>query len=223
MPHVVTTSHLTHEAIAQFLERQHNYGYPGPLLLSPGRAIGLRLVPMERDLRFLWEEMPQQILDEQAQKVRDGLRAALIKWARHSGEGSDYTDNAPAQCLHPVGHWHEISNLFRNGVLARLLRERPRLKHLLVHNIDTLGADLDPALLGLHIARKACLTFEVITRRLEDRGGGVARVNGRPRILEGLALPREEDEFGLSYYNSMSTWIDIGKLLDVFGLAAADL
>ena len=41
-------------------------------------AIGLRLVPMARDLRFAWEEMPQQLLDEQAQKVRDSLRAALI-------------------------------------------------------------------------------------------------------------------------------------------------
>ena len=55
-----------------------NYGYPGPLLLSPGAVIGLRMVPMERDLRFAWEEMPQQMLDEQAQKVRESLHAALI-------------------------------------------------------------------------------------------------------------------------------------------------
>jgi len=52
------------------------------------------------------------------------------------------------------------------------------LKYLLLHNIDTLGADVDPALLGWHIRSGACLTFEVITRRLEDRGGGLARVNG---------------------------------------------
>jgi antitoxin component HigA of HigAB toxin-antitoxin module len=193
------------------------------VLLSPGRAIGLRLVPTERDLRFLWEEMPQQILDEQAQKVRDSLRAALIGWARHAGEASDYTDNVPAQCLHPVGHWYEISNLLRNGVLAKLLQERPRLKYLLAHNIDSLGADLDPALLGLHIRQGAALSFEVITRRLEDRGGGLARVNGRARIVEGLAMAREEDEFGLSYYNSLSTWIDVRKLLAIFGLTTADL
>ena len=56
--------------------RPRNYGYPGPLLLSPGRTIGLRLVPMVRDLRFAWEEMPQQLLDEQAQKVRESLHAA---------------------------------------------------------------------------------------------------------------------------------------------------
>src|ERR1035438_3998833 len=63
LPHIVTTSYLTHDAIAQHLARESNYHYPGTLLLSPGRIIGLRMVPMERDLRFAWEEMPQQMLD----------------------------------------------------------------------------------------------------------------------------------------------------------------
>ncbi len=223
LPHIVTTSYLTHAPIEDFLQQQNHYGYPGPLLLSPGRAIGLRMVPMERDLRFLWEEMPQQLLDEQAQKVRLSLHAALMAWAKQAGEGSDYTDNVPAQCLHPVGHWYEVSNLLRNGVLLRLLRERPNLRYLLVHNIDCLGVDLNPALLGLHMRQGACLSFEVITRRIEDRGGGLARVQGRPRILEGLAMPREEDEFALSYYNSLSTWIDLHQLFALFKLSANDL
>ena len=33
-----------------------------------------------------------------------------------------------------------------------------------------------------------------------------------------MALPHEEDEFKLSYYNSNTIWIDIDKLLAVFGL-----
>ena len=114
-------------------------------------------------------------------------------------------------------------NLFRNGVLTRLLAERPQLKYLLLHNIDTLGASVDPALLGLHIEKGACLTFEVIMRRLEDRGGGLARVNGRVRLVEGLAMPREEDEFALTYYNSNTCWIEIDKLLAAFGLNRSDL
>lgn len=223
LPHIITTSYLTHEPIATFLERRQNYGYPGSLRLSPGRAVGLRLIPMVRDLRFLWEETHQQALDEQQQKVRESLRGALIHWAETAGEGTDYTDNVPAQCLHAVGHWFEIPNLFRNGVLARLLEERPQLKHLLLHNIDTLGADADPALLGLHICQGACLSFEVITRRIDDRGGGLARINGKARLVEGLALPREEDEFALSYYNSMTTWIDLDRLLAAFQLRRADL
>ena len=214
VPHIVTTSYLTHQQIEQ---ARH------PAILSPGRAVGLRLIPTERDLRFAWEEMPQQLLDDQKQKVRDSLHAALIAWAKARGEANDYTDNLPHQCLHPVGHWYEMPNLFRNGVLGRLLAERPQLRWLMLHNIDTAGADLDPALLGLHMNLEACLTFEVMTRRIEDRGGGLARVNGRVRLVEGLAMPREEDEFTLSYYNTMTTWIDVDKLLAVFGLTRADL
>ena len=223
LAHVFSTSYLTHEPTAAFLARRGNYGYSGPLYLSPGRSVGLRMVPTIRDLRFAWEETAQQLLDEQQQKVRESLRAALINWARTAGAASDYTDNLPLQCLHPVGHWYEVPNLFRNGVLAQLLAERPQLRWLLLHNVDTLGADADPTLLGHHIESGACLTFEVISRRLEDRGGGLARVNGRPRLVEGLAMPREDAEFALSYYNTMTTWIDLDQLLTTFGLTRADL
>jgi UDP-N-acetylglucosamine pyrophosphorylase len=223
IPHLVTTSYLTHEPIERWLTAHNRYGYEGPLVLSPGSSVGLRLVPTERDLRFLWEETPQKLLDEQQQKMRESLHAALINWAKSAGEASDYTDNLPMQCLHPVGHFFEIPNLLRNGVLEALLRENPGLKHLMLHNIDTVGADPDPALLALHVERGSCLSFEVIPRRIEDRGGGLARVNGRPRLVEGLAMPHEEQEFGLSYYNTLTTWIDIDQLLGVFGLSRQDL
>jgi hypothetical protein len=223
IPHVFTTSYLTHQPIESFLRRAGNYRFPGPLLLSEGRAVGLRLIPTERDLRFQWEETPQQILDEQQQKVRESLRNALIRWATSLGEASDYTDNLPLQCLHPVGHFFEVPNLLRNGTLARLLRARPQLRHLLLHNIDTTGCNPDPTLFGAHLAGRACLSFEVIGRRLEDRGGGLARVNGQTRLVEGLALPRESDEFRLAWYNSMSTWIDLDRFLALVGVTRDDI
>jgi hypothetical protein len=223
IPHIFTTSYLTHAPIAEFLAAEKNYGYKGPVILSEGRSIGLRMVPMVRDLRFMWEEMPQQMLDQQAQKMRDSLRSALIGWALGAGEGSDYRNNAPSQCLHPVGHWYEIPNMLKNGALAKLLSEWPEIDYLMLHNIDTLGADLDPALLGLHIREGAALTFEVTPRRLEDHGGGLARVDGRLRLVEGLAMPREENEFSLSYYNSNTAWISIDPLLALFGLTRNSL
>ncbi len=223
LPHVITTSYLTHAAIEGYLAAENRYGYTGPLHLSRGRNIGLRMIPMARDLRFAWEEMPQQLLDEQAQKVRDSLHAALIGWAQQMGEGSDYTDNLPDQCLHPVGHWYEVPNMLKNGVLARLLADHPNLQYLMLHNVDALGADVEPGVLGWVIEQGATFTAEVITRCLEDRGGGLARVDGRLRLLEGLAMPHEEDEFGLSYYNSNTSWLHIDRLLAVFGLTRADL
>ena len=223
LPHLLTTSYLTHDPIARILDDRDRYGYEGPLHLSPGRMVGIRMVPMVRDLRFMWEEMPQQILDSQAQKVAESLHAALIGWAERAGEGTDYRDNLPLQCLHPVGHWFEIPNLLRNGVLADLLDARPQLTTLFLHNIDTVGADVDPGLLGLHLDSGKSLTFEVISRQIDDLGGGLASVEGHARLIEGLALPDEKIEFNLSYYNSMSTWIDIDRLLTAFGLTRADL
>jgi galactokinase/mevalonate kinase-like predicted kinase len=222
-PHLISTSFLTHGPVERHLGASRNHGYDGPVYLSPGRSISQRLVPMVRDLVFLWEEMPQETLDEQKQKVRDSVRAALMDWARTAGEGSDYVDNVPEQRFNPPGHWYEVPNLLRNGVLARLLRDHPQVDTIMLHNIDTLGADLDPVALGHHLATGNMMTFEVVPRRITDRGGGLARVNGKVRLLEGLAQPREEDELKLRYYNSMTTWVQIDPLLQLFGLTREDL
>ncbi|MEC9092184.1 MAG: UTP--glucose-1-phosphate uridylyltransferase [Planctomycetota bacterium] len=223
VPHVFTSGYLTDSPITRHLEAHGNYGLKDGVLVSPGCSVGLRTIPMVRDLRFAWEEMPQQMLDAQQQKVRESLRASLINWAKSSGEGEDYVDNLPLQCMHPVGHWYEFPNMLRNGTLLKLIRKQPQLKYLLLHNVDSLGASIDPSILGLHIQTGKCLTFEVISRRLDDRGGGLARVDGVTRLVEGLAMPREEDEFSLSYYNSMTTWIDLDQILSIFGLKKQDL
>jgi hypothetical protein len=221
--HVFTTSHLTHAPIASLLERERYYDYAGEVRLSPGRSIGLRLVPTARDLRFAWEQMPQQKLEARKQKVVESGRKALIDWVISTGEASDYRDNLASQCVHPVGHWYEVANILLNGTLRGLCTKRPELRYLMLHNIDTLGADLDPRLLGRHIEGGLPLTFELIPRRYGDRGGGLARVGQRVRLLEGLAFPREEDEAKLTYYNSLTTWISIDPLLGLFGLTRQSL
>jgi hypothetical protein len=223
IPHVITTSHLTDEPIRQYLDSNDHFGMRESVYVSTGKSVGLRLIPMVRDLTFLWEETTQQVLDEQQQKVRESGRAALIQWARSVGEGNDYTDNSPSQCIHPVGHWYEIPNLLRSGTLRKMLRDHSGLRFLMLHNIDTLGATVDPKCLGQHIAGGSTLSFEVIPRRLEDRGGGLATIGGTPRLVEGLAMPNEQAEFSLSYYNSMTTWIDIDGLLAAFSLVRDDL
>lgn len=222
-PHVVTTSYLTHQAIERHLSLSGNYGHIGPVLLSPGQSIGQRLIPMARDLTFLWEEQSHETLDENKQKVREASRRAILGWAKAKGEGTDYLDNVPLQRFNPPGHFYEVPNLLRNGTVARLLDQFPKLEWLLVHNVDTLGASIDPDVFRRVRDSGATLAFEVIPRRLDDRGGGLARVNGRLRMLEGLAQPREEVEFQLRYYNTLTTWVHIDGLLSVFGLSRAEL
>lgn len=223
LQHVFTTSYLTQPAISSFFKENEILYNKKDIYLSEGKVIGLRLIPTERDLRFLWEEMPQQLLDEQSQKVQQSLHSALINWAKIAGEAEDYRDNLPSQCIHPVGHWYEVPNLFLNGTLLKLIQDNHNLKYLLLHNIDTLGANADPTLLGYHIQQQKAMTVEVITRKLDDRGGGLAKINGQIRLIEGLALPDEKIEFNLSYYNTNTFWIDIDKLLMVFGLMRNDL
>lgn len=223
IPHFFTTSYLTHAPIQKQIDLHGNYGYEGPLYLSPGRFLSHRLIPMTRDLMFLWEETPQEILDENKQKVRESVREALKGWAQSMGEGSYYTENIPLQRFNPPGHFYEIPNMIQNGVLADILRKQPSVKYLMAHNIDTLGANLDPGILGLHIQSGKTLSLEVLPRRFEDRGGGLAKVNGHVRLLEGLAQPRESDEFKLRFYNSLTTWIDVDRLLQLFGLVRSDL
>ena len=220
LPHIVTTGYLTDGAIRRDLQQRFS---GRNVHVSKGASIGLRMVPTARDLQFAWEEMPQQLLDEQQEKMRSSVRSALINWAKTSGEATDYTDNLPSQCMHPVGHWYEVPNLLINGTLKSLLNQQPQLQYLMLHNIDTLGANLDAACLGAHINSGADLSYEVISRKLDDRGGGLARVDGKVRLVEGLAMPREEDEFRLSYYNSLTTWISIDRMLTIFGLTREDL
>ena len=218
--HVFTTSYLTHQPLLQNL-RQSGFDRGIEVFLSEGKSIGLRTIPTTRDLRLHWEE--QQRLDEQQEKLQESNRAALLQWAQEQGEGKDYTDNLPSQCLHPLGHWYEFANLLRNGTLRRLLQARPNLQYLFLHNLDTLGAHLDPAILGFHIKKQASLTFEVIPRWADDQGGGLARVDGRLRLIEGLALFNKADEFKLRYYNANSNWIHLDGLLSFFGLQRPDL
>ncbi|WP_422925615.1 UTP--glucose-1-phosphate uridylyltransferase [Singulisphaera sp. PoT] len=223
IPHVVSTSYLTHSAIDRHLKQTGNFGHDGPVFLSRGQSIGQRLIPMARDLTFLWEEGAHETLDENKQKVREAGRRAILNWAKSKGEGADYTDNVPIQRFTPPGHFYEVPNLLRNGVLVELIDKFPNLRWLLVHNIDTLGVSVDPGVLGLVMESGSTLSFEVMSRRIEDRGGGLAKVNGRIRLLEGLASPREDTEFKLRYYNSLSTWVDIDGLLKAFALTRDDL
>ena len=215
LPHIIATSFLTHEPLDRHLARHNLFGYEGPVVLSRGCSVGWRLVPPVRELLYAWSQRMAAPPDAATRAYRQ----QMVAWARRTGGASDYSENTPLQCLYPLGHWYEFANLLRNGTLPMLLAVRPQLRYLMLHNIDTLGADVDASLLGWHVRQGADLTYELIRREPGDRGGGLARVDGRVRLVEGLALPERFREDHLAYYNTMTTWISIDSLLERFGLA----
>ena len=141
IPHVFTTSWMTHEPINNYVKRFSVGNSKDLVYISKGVSIGLRMIPMVRDLKFL-EEQSRQKLDDQAQKIQNSLQSALISWAETNGEGSNYTLNVPKQCLSPIGHWYEVPNLFLNGTLAKLLRDRPQLKTLVSAVFDMRSSNM---------------------------------------------------------------------------------
>ncbi len=223
IPHLVTTSYLTKSAVDRHWSRWSKEWSDLAVYLSEGRAIGQRLIPTRRDLQFLWEESPQALLDENKQKVREAGRRAILDWATTTGEASDYVDNIASQRFHPPGHFYEIPNLMTSGTLGRVMRDHADLRWLMIHNIDTLGATVDPVMLAQAERSGAAVCYEVISKRVEDHGGGLARVGGRPRLLEGLAQPNEETDYELRYYNTLTTWLDLDRWFSILGLSRSDL
>ena len=206
LPHAFTASPLNRAEIGAALRRSRENSFSGRLYLSPSPFLLRRLIPAVRDLRASSDP-----------RVR-----RFAAWAKKRGEGADFHSPDPFARLHPPGHWFEIPALLLNGALGRIIEDNPRLAVLFVHNLDTLGANLDPAILALHLSSGAALTFEVTPRLWGDSGGFLARTGGRTRIVEGLALPREEDAFRLSWYNSMTCWISLDRFLDFLGLTRAE-
>jgi len=221
--HAITTSFLTHRAISDTLSARANYSYPGEVYLSPSLSTIQRLYPTEADLREHAKPRLREIRDKEARRLARRNLDRLIKWISRLGSGEEFNLNTPINRFYPAGHWYEIPNLIRNGTLGRMLRENKNLRYLLVHNTDTLGAGLDPVILGMHIGSGSPLSFEVLPRLWGDRGGVLAKVDGRIRIVEAGALPKPEDEALFSYYNSLTTWISIDEFLSSFWLSREDV
>ncbi len=221
--HIVTTSPLTEGPIGEALDGFGRLDSGPETYLSPAGVLIGRLYPREDDLREFWKPRVRRIRDREARRRERDRLESLVRWTARMGPGEDFTLGPPRLRFHPPGHWYEIPNLIRNGTLGRMLEDNPDLNYLLVHNADTLGASLDPLVLGVHIFSKKALSFEVIPRRWGDRGGFPARVGGRCRLLESGALPREEDGFLFTRYNSLTNWISIDPLLTRLGLTREDL
>ena len=122
-------------------------------------------------------------------------------------EAADLPDTA---LFSAPGHGDTHGRLRGSGVLAKL-RERG-IEHVLVSNVDNLGATIDPVVLGAHLEAAeggAGISVEVVRREAGDAGGCVAQLpgSGRPAIIEGFRLPEGTDLSDYPHFNTNTLWL----------------
>lgn len=122
-------------------------------------------------------------------------------------EASDLPDTA---LFSAPGHGDTHGRLRGSGVLAKL-REQG-IEHILVSNVDNLGATIDPVVLGAHLEAAeagAGISVEVVRREAGDAGGCVAQLpgSGRPAIIEGFRLPEGTDLSDYPHFNTNTLWL----------------
>lgn len=112
------------------------------------------------------------------------------------------------------GHGDTLDRLRGSGALGRL-RARG-VEHVLVSNVDNLGASLDPVVLGAHLEAVdagAGVSVEVVRREAGDAGGCVALLEddsdraARPAIIEGFRLPVGVDMADYPHFNTNTLWL----------------
>ncbi len=169
----------------------HSFATQGPSEAHLGQVDWAGLPPADRDA-FAQSVMPRVL--------PDGTPLAELPGA----ETLDDTDLYSAP-----GHGDTLGRFRGSGALARL-RERG-VRHVLVSNVDNLGASLDPLVVGAHLAAAdegAGISVEVVRREDGDAGGCIAQLaSGRPAIVEGFRLPVGTDLTDYPHFNTNTLWL----------------
>lgn len=110
--------------------------------------------------------------------------------------------------MHPCGHGDVGPALIESGILS----DNPRIKHVIVVNVDNVLASPDMAILGKHILSQSDVTCEIVKSTESDIGGRIAWVDGRLQVIEDFRLNQEFVKESL-YYNTNSMIISVSALL----------
>lgn len=108
------------------------------------------------------------------------------------------------------GHGDTLGRLRSSGVLGRLMARG--VDHLLVSNVDNVGASLDPVVLGAHleaVEQGHGISVEVVRRAEGDAGGciGVLPGTDKTAIIEAFRLPEGADLSDYPHFNTNTLWL----------------
>lgn len=115
-----------------------------------------------------------------------------------------------------TGHGDLTFALRKSGLLARFRAGGGTL--LMMSNVDNIGATLDPAVIGAHLARGLALSAEVVRKEQGDKGGAPARLDGTPQIIEGFRFPPGFDQDSIPVFNTNTFMMDAAAIDRDFAL-----
>jgi UTP--glucose-1-phosphate uridylyltransferase len=148
----------------------------------------------------------------------DGERIAAFEQfvsMRLTPEGTLFHGDDGEPSVYSTGHGDLPDALRESGLLRRFVERGGRV--VWIANIDNLGATVDPAILGWHLAHGGPLTVEVVDKVGGDRGGGPVRWEGRPIIVEELRLPIGFDPKRVPVFNTNTFLVD-ARALDALAM-----
>jgi UTP--glucose-1-phosphate uridylyltransferase len=124
-------------------------------------------------------------------------------------DGTLYRDADGKVSPYGPGHGDLLDAIRESGTLDALVEQG--VSHLLVSNVDNLGATIDPLVVGLHLLEGRPLTVEV-ARKDADTGGAPARVGGRLRLVEGPCFPPDFDQDSIAVFNTNTALVSVEAL-----------
>jgi UTP--glucose-1-phosphate uridylyltransferase len=192
----------------------------------PGHSfLDLRLGENAHLSRRSSQRVPFWLMTSEAtdQSIREALGSALdgehlatfeqFVSLRLTPEGELFRDEHGEPSVYATGHGDLPDALRASGLLSRFIERGGKI--VCIANIDNLGATVDPAIVGFHLAHGGPLTVELVDKVGSDRGGGPIRWNGRPIIAEEFRLPVGFDPASVSVFNTNTFVVSARALQDL--------
>jgi UTP--glucose-1-phosphate uridylyltransferase len=185
------------------------------LKLSDVRIAGRGRVPVFLMNSFATHERTQILLAALGpeREVRCFTQSVML---RVTAEAELYLDAERRPSPYAPGHGDLTDSLRASGSLEGFVAGGGEL--LLMSNVDNLGATLDPAVIGAHLALGGAMTVELVDKEPGDKGGAPALVDGKLQIVEEFRFPTSFDQDTIPVFNTNTFVFDARALARDFPL-----
>lgn len=131
-----------------------------------------------------------------------------------SGEVFRTSENRASLCA--PGHGDVFECLSASPGFRRFVADGG--KHVLVSNIDNVGATLSPLIVGAHLSGGNPITVEVAARASEEMGGAPVRIRNGIEVLESFRFPPGFATSTLPVFNTNNMIVDVGAIRPDYSL-----